>query len=244
MKSSPHHGTALHRDGHRPSARIVLVLAHLGARGIRTPVPLHSEVIGRTRLADPQTDLERPFAEPTGSVAPALQLQRADQPGRAPELIEGQQPQGVTHDDADARSRATVLARVAEPPQDHGERSEAEIRLGLAATGREEEQVHEFTFGIGGVCDTRKIQQDEGELKGPPARRAGAAFSGETAREGGSHGPVRGTEGIERVCIVHQHPDAALHPRRGNPGETHELLGRLPALARQAAETRVLVLEP
>ena len=143
-----------------------------------------------------------------------------------------------------ARSRSTVFARVAEPPQDHGERGEAKIRLGLAATGGEEEQVHELSLGIGRVCDTRQIQQDEGELKGPPAWRAGAAFSGETAREGGSHGPVRGTEGVERVRIVHQHPDAALHPRRGNPGETHELLGRLATLASQATETRLLVLEP
>ena len=42
------------------------------ARGVRSAVPLLPEVIGRARLADPQTDLERPFAEPTGSVAPAL----------------------------------------------------------------------------------------------------------------------------------------------------------------------------
>ena len=207
-------------------------------------VPLPPEMIGSACLADPQTDLERPFAEPTGGVAPALQLQCADQPGRAPELIEGQQPQGVTHDDADARSRATILARVAEPPQDHGERGEAKIRLGLAATGGEEEQIHEFTFGIRGICDARQIQQDEGELKGPPARRAGAAFSGETAREGSGHRAIGGTESVERVRIVHQHSDAALHPGRGNPRDTYELLGRLAALARQAAEARLLVLEP
>ena len=132
--------TALHRNGCRPPARVVLVLAHLGAGGVRTPVALHPQMIGRSGLADPQTDLERPFAEPAGGVLPALQLQRADQPGRAPELIEGQQTQGVPHDDADARSSAAVLARVAEPSQDHGERGEAEIRLGLAAAGGEEQQ--------------------------------------------------------------------------------------------------------
>ena len=42
-----------------------------------------------------------------------------------------QQTQGVPHDDADARSRAAVLARVAEPPQDHRESGESKIRIGL-----------------------------------------------------------------------------------------------------------------
>ena len=236
--------TALHRNGRRPAPRIVLVLAHLGAGRVRTPVALRAEVIGCARLAHPQTDLERPFAEPAAVVPPALQLQRADQPGRAPELIEGQQTQGVAHDDADACARAAVLARVAEPPQDHGERREAEIRLGLAAAGGEEQQVHEPALGIGRIGDAGEIQQDEGELKGPPARRTGGAFACETAREGGGHGAIRGTEGVERVRIGRQHPNAALHSVRGNPGHAHELPGHLPALAGQATEPRLLVVEP
>ena len=104
--------TALHRDGRRLAARIVLVLADLGAGGVRAPVPLRAEVVGRTRLADPEADLEGPFAEPAGGIPAALQFERADEPGRAPELIEGQQPQGVAHDDADPGPGAAVPARM------------------------------------------------------------------------------------------------------------------------------------
>ena len=65
------------------------------------PSPLNAEVVGRAGLAHPKADLERPAAEPGGGILAALQFKGADQPGRAPELIEGQQPQGVAHDDAD-----------------------------------------------------------------------------------------------------------------------------------------------
>ena len=58
---------------------------------------------------------------------------------------------------------------VAEPPKDHGERGEAEVCLGLSAAGREEEEVHELALGIGRVRDAGEVQEDEGELKGPPA---------------------------------------------------------------------------
>ena len=149
-----------------------------------------------------------------------------------------QQTQGVPHDDTGACTCAAVLARVAEPSQDYGERGESEIRLGLAATGGEEQQVHALALGIGGVGDAGEIQQDEGELKGLPARRTNAAFACETAREGGGHDAIRGTEGVERVRIGHQHPNAALHSVRGNRGQAHELPGHLPALARQVAEPR------
>ena len=47
-------------------------------------------------------------------------------------------------------------------------------------------------------------------------RRTGAAFfAGEAPREGGGHRAVRGPEGVERVRIVGQHPDASL--RCGSP---------------------------
>ena len=96
--------------------------------------------------------------------------------------------------------------------------------------------------GVGAAFAGETVRSEPGSVL--PGRDAGAAFAGEAAREGGGHGAARGTEGVERLRIVRQHPDAALHPVRGGPGEVQELFGRLPALARQAAEVRAPVFDP
>ena len=202
-------------------------------------------MVGRAGLAHPKADLERPAAEPGGGILAALQFKGADQPGRAPELIEGQQPQGVAHDDADPGPGESGVSLVAEPPKDHGERGEAEVRLGLAAAGREEEEVHELALGIGRVRDAGEVQEDEGELKGPPAgRRPGYAFAGEAARESRGHGTIRGAEGVERARVIHEEADPALHPVRGDRRKEQEFLGRRQAIAGQPAEPAPPAFDP
>ena len=51
-----------------------------------------------------------------------------------------------------------------------------------------------LALGIGRVGDAGEVQQDEGELKGPPAWRSGVAFACEASREGGGHGAIRDTK--------------------------------------------------
>ena len=99
------------------------------------------EDVGRRRLAHPEADLEGPLAVARG-VLLALELERADEPGGARELVEREEPQRVAHDHAHPGAREPLLARVAQPAQHHREGREAEVGLGLAAAGREEEQVH------------------------------------------------------------------------------------------------------
>ena len=73
-------------------------------------------MIGRPGLADPHTNFKRPFPETPVGVSPTLEPQRADQPGRAPELIEGQQSQGVwpAHEPTrSSRSARTSASRTA-----------------------------------------------------------------------------------------------------------------------------------
>ena len=69
----------------------------------------------------------------------AHQFQRADHPGGARQLVQRQQPQCVAHQHRHARAE-----RAAGRQPTIGDRvgGEAKIRLGLAAAGREEQQVH------------------------------------------------------------------------------------------------------
>ena len=107
-----------------------------------------AELVGGGALAHPHADLEGPVAQLVGLVfadAPQpFELQGADHRGGPTELIEGEQAQGVAHQHREASS---VDGGVAQTSQHQGEGREAQIRLGLTAAGREEEQLHDFPFG-------------------------------------------------------------------------------------------------
>ena len=91
--------------------------------------------------------------------------------------------------------------------------------------------------GLAGFRYAGEVQQDEGELERPPAGLGpGGSFASEAACESGGDGTVRGAKGVERVRVVRQQANPALHPIRGDPGEAQELLGGCQALARQSAE--------
>ena len=69
----------------------------------------------------------------------------ADQRGRALELLGGEQPQRVAHQHRDARLAAARVGAgvdgVLQPPDRERVRGQPEVGLGLAAAGREEQQV-------------------------------------------------------------------------------------------------------
>ena len=89
----------------------------------------------------------------------ALELERADQAGGARELVEREQPQRVAHDDAHAGAGAPGRLGMAQAAQHHREGREPEVGLGLAAAGREEEEVDGLAVGVARVGDPREVQR-------------------------------------------------------------------------------------
>ena len=71
-----------------------------------------AEIVGRRGAADPEADFNRPGSEPAQSLS--FEFERADEAGGALELIEGQKPQRVAHDDRQAR--APLLTKDFEGP--------------------------------------------------------------------------------------------------------------------------------
>lgn len=107
------------------------------------------EPVGRDGRSHPQADTER-LGAPARVVREFLAAQhlaRGHERSRALELLGGQQPQGVAHENADPAFPAAGLGSSTEgalqPSQGEGVRGQPEIGLGLATTGREEEQVDE-----------------------------------------------------------------------------------------------------
>ena len=122
---------------HRQPVRAVLV-------GLRELLVGLLEALRADVGADPQPDPERLHA-PGRLVLAAGQLGRAHQRGRALELLGGEQPQRVAHQHRDPVApveRAVGGLDHALPAADRERvRRQAEIRLGLAAAGREEQQL-------------------------------------------------------------------------------------------------------
>ena len=195
-------------------------------------------LVGGDRPADPH-------AQPEGRAlvaavalgpAPAQQLGRAHQRGRPLELLGGQQAQGVAHQHGHAVSAVHRVGSVAHRPlqaaHGHGVGHQAQVGLGLAAPGGEEQQVGPGgagpPVGVAGVGQRRQAQQDEGELERPPRAVLDDVGGGDGLRQRqtgvGSapadgdgvdallpHGLVGEPEGVERVGVFAHQLDAAAH---------------------------------
>ena len=163
-------------------------------------------------MADPQPQIDR-LARPQARVVPADRLERADQGRRAFELLQGEQPQGVTHDDGD-----TSVTGVPEPAEQDDERDETEVGLGLAAAGGEPEQIGQPSVVVLGVGETAEIQKDEGDLERSPdlcgARRRRRGRPGADPVLPASlllHRGVHEPERLELRSSAGEQIDAALH---------------------------------
>ena len=138
-------------------------------------VALAAQPIGTGVGADPQADLDRPVAQHPPAVAVAVirplaqQLQRTDQPGRTPQLVQRQQPERIAHDHRHARAQHAARPQ---PPQRDGKGGQPQIGLGLAAAGGKEQQVGGVAIRMPPVRHARQIEQDEGQLEWPPRGRA------------------------------------------------------------------------
>ena len=164
----------------RPAPRAV---GQLGRRAAAPPLVLAAVLlldrlgglVGRVRrrlLADPEPDAERLLA-PLLLVAAPDDLAGTDQGGGPLELLDGQQPQGVPHQDGDPVLPGAAGDRALEPPQAHGVGRQPEVRLGLAAAGGEPEEVGDRLGRLGAVLvvepgDPRQVEQHEGQLERIP----------------------------------------------------------------------------
>src|SRR5271166_2694672 len=127
-------GAVLQGDGSRLSI-VVLKGDRLAVGTVRVCVPGAAHAIGRGSSADPEADLERPRAEGV-RVPQSLQLQSTYQGRSAAELIKGQKTEGVSHQHAQADRG---IPGILEPSMHQDKCRKAEVSLGLAAAGREEE---------------------------------------------------------------------------------------------------------
>ena len=231
LEPGPAPRTVLERDRGGVSPGVRPEPTGLGARRIAAFFSLVAHEVGRRGLADPETDLERPLAVPRG-IRFAVELQRADQAGGAGELVQGEQAQGVAHDDAHPGALDAVLAGVAQASKHHREGCEAQVCLRLAAAGREEEQVHGLAVRIERVREARQVQQNECELEGPPTRPLPIVeLFTEALAQRARDGPVRHPERIECVLVRRQQRDAALDPVRGVGSAEQQALGRIASSA-------------
>ena len=143
----------------------------------------------------------------------AHQFERAHDAGRARQLVEREQAQGIAHDHRDARAEEP---RPGQPPVGDDEGGEAEIGLGLAAARREEQQVGDLAVRVGSVGQAGEVEQDEGELERSPFRRRLCVRIAARARIAVPrrirHREIHETEGSPRDVVAGQDVDSFDHP--------------------------------
>jgi hypothetical protein len=131
--------------------------------------------VGGRLPPNPEPDPERRRTEPP--VAPlqrllAKHLAGAQQRGRPLELLQGEQPQRVPHQHGNALAAVQPRDGALEASQRHRVDGKAQVGLGLAATGREPQQVDQPVDAaprVGRVAHTWQVEQEERQLERPPA---------------------------------------------------------------------------
>src|SRR5690606_24543987 len=104
--------------------------------------------------------------------------------------------------------------------------------LGLAAAGREEQEVDDAALTVGRVDDAGQIEEDEGELERAPARRVdllgplAVAVAGALAHRGGD-GAVGQLEGEEGVGVAGGRGEAGGDPVASDLGALDQLVAGL-----------------
>ena len=132
-----------------------------------------AQLVRRCVGADPQADFDRPVAEQAAFPlidilgVGAHELEGAHDAGSTGELVEGKEPQRVAHDDGDTGAEHP---RTAQSSMSDHEGREPEVSLGLAAAGREEQQIGGLAVDVRPIDEAGQIEQHESELKRPPLR--------------------------------------------------------------------------
>ena len=127
---------------------------------------------------------------------------------------------------------------------EHGECDQRQVGLGLAAAGREPEQLDDRSVRVRAIDDRRQRKQDEGELEGAPpisptVSRRGSAPQRRPIHLVG-HRTVGELEGTQSVRVAPHHLDSGRDPlARLLAG--FEVLGSRPSVPLQLQSRRVQV---
>ena len=124
---------------------------------------------------------------------------------------------------------------MAQAPQHHRRRGQPQVRLGLAAAGREEQQVHRLSVRVPWIGEAGQVQQQKRELERPPARSFGLDLVAEPPAQSARHRPVRDPEGVQEIRILAEHRHPVGHAVGRHRRIVEQLLGRLPPRTLQGA---------
>ena len=98
-------------------------------------------------------------------------LARTSQRESPLELLDGQKPERIPHDDRGTAAKVVPIANPPAPSKSECERGEPEIGFGLAASRWVPEEVCDFSIVTVRVDQARDCLKDESELEGSPLGR-------------------------------------------------------------------------
>jgi len=141
-------------------------------------------------------------------------------------LLEGEQPQGIAHQNRDAILSGATFDRPLQTANGEGIGCQAQIGFGFSASGGEPQEIGNrigilTTIRVMQVSESQKIEQDKGQLEGTPAaiadgidglERQAALTSPFLGIEGMNallpHGPVQKGEGSAGILVGREQIDA------------------------------------
>ena len=134
------------------------------------------DFIRRAVATDPQAEREARCTWNTSQTVPrritAQILHRTNQTGRALELLGGEHPQRVAHEDIGAVAARRAAALHQQALMEHVERHHGEVGLRLAAAGGEPDEVHDFPVRRTAVTHAVERHQEKGDLERTPRAQA------------------------------------------------------------------------
>ena len=104
----------------------------------------------------------------TGTTPDTAEATDEDRDATASKLVEREQTEGIAHED---RHTSGGRSRFSQPTEEDGERSQAQVGFRLAAAGREEQEVDQFTIGVSRFGQPPQVHEYERKLEWTPLRR-------------------------------------------------------------------------
>ena len=121
--------------------------------------------------------------------------------------------------------------RMPQAPEHHRDCGQSQVRLGLPAAGRKEQQVNRLAVHVVRIGEAGEVQQQERELKWTPALPVRPYLLAQALAQGTRHRPVRHPEGVQQVRVLTEQRHATRHPFGGDPRVVKQLFSRIPPVA-------------
>ena len=123
--------------------------------------------IGCAGRAQPRTHGESPLAEQF-VFGLANSIKGADKRRGPLQLLGGEEPQRVAHEDGGVSGERVLLVRAVEPSPENGEGSETQVRLRLATSGGHPDDVDGTASAVIGLHRRSDASEDKGDLESTP----------------------------------------------------------------------------